>query len=115
MHQSLQVATFHIEPIVPVSAGGSSVPENLALACPSCNLHEADRLVGIDPQTLASVDLFHQRDQIWEDHFAWSGYEVSGRTPIGRATVSTLQLNQSRRLKVRRAEEIFGLFPPRRV
>jgi 5-methylcytosine-specific restriction endonuclease McrA len=47
MHQSLQGATFHIEHVIPRVRGGTSELENLALACPSCNLHKADR-VGVD-------------------------------------------------------------------
>lgn len=43
MHQSLQGATFHLEHAVPRSAGGTDELDNLALACPSCNLHKADR------------------------------------------------------------------------
>jgi 5-methylcytosine-specific restriction endonuclease McrA len=38
MHESLQGATFHIEHVVPQSKGGISDMENLALACPGCNL-----------------------------------------------------------------------------
>jgi HNH endonuclease len=112
MHQSLQVATFHIEHIVPQSAGGPSLPGNLALACPSCNLHKANRLAADDPQTSVVVPFFHPRLHPWTDHFAWAGYEVVGRTPIGRATVEAFDLNQQRRVNVRRAEEAFGLFPP---
>lgn len=41
MHESLQGATFHIEHVVPKSKGGESTLENLALACPGCNLHKS--------------------------------------------------------------------------
>ena len=34
MHESLQGATFHIEHVFPRHAGGESVLENLAYACP---------------------------------------------------------------------------------
>jgi hypothetical protein len=33
-----QVATFHIDHIVPVVAGGETIAKNLALACVSCKL-----------------------------------------------------------------------------
>ena len=39
MHQRLQGATFHVEHIIPRSKGGADELANLALACPSCNLH----------------------------------------------------------------------------
>jgi len=32
-------------------------------------------------------------------------------TPTGRATVALLYLNHPRRLLIRQAEELFGLFP----
>jgi hypothetical protein len=112
MHQSLQVATFHMEHIVPSSAGGPSSPENLALACPACNLHKSNRLMVSDPDSQLVVPLFHPRLHVWSDHLTWSGYEVVGLTPIGRAAIAALDLNHSRRLKVRMAEETFRLFPP---
>src|SRR5438270_13853818 len=59
MHQSLQGASFHVEHIIPRSKGGSSEMANLALACPSCNLHKADRIKAIDPVTGSLVQLFH--------------------------------------------------------
>lgn len=36
--QAGQAATFHIDHVVPVVAGGETVAENLALACVSCSL-----------------------------------------------------------------------------
>jgi len=41
----------------------------------------------------------------------WNSYELVGKTPAGRATVFVLDLNQPRRMLIRRAEELFGLFP----
>lgn len=113
MHQSTQVATFHIEHIIPASIGGDSSPGNLALACPTCNLHKAQGLSAIDPETGAVVPLYHPRVKIWTEHFAWSGHAIVGKSPIGRAKISALDMNHPRRLKVRAAEEAFGLFPPR--
>jgi hypothetical protein len=104
MHQSLQVATFHIEHITPSSAGGPPSPDNLALACPSCNLRKANRLTARDPTTGDMVPLFHPRRHIWTDHFAWSGNEIVAKTPIGRAAIVMLDMNHARRLKVRIAE-----------
>jgi hypothetical protein len=112
MHQSLQGATFHVEHIVPRSRSGSSELSNLAWACPGCNLHKTDRVEVVDPATNLSVKLFDPRNDHWFDHFEWKGYAILGLTPIGRATVHALDLNHPRRLQVRRAEELFGLFPP---
>lgn len=112
MHQALQGASFHIEHINPQSAGGPDTPDNLALACPRCNLTKSDRLTAPDPETGNEVPLFHPRVDHWEDHFAWDGYRVVGRTPVGRALVAAFDLNHPRRLRIREAEEHFGLFPP---
>jgi hypothetical protein len=111
-HQSLQVATFHIEHIVPIAAGGTSSLENVALACPTCNLHKSNRLSAADPESGSVVRLFHPRLDIWSDHFEWLDYAIAGKTAVGRATALAFDMNSERRLKSRRAEERFGLFPP---
>ncbi|PSR17345.1 hypothetical protein C8255_13025 [filamentous cyanobacterium CCP3] len=35
-----QVATFHIDHVIPAVAGGETTAENLALACVSCSLRK---------------------------------------------------------------------------
>jgi len=112
MHQSLQGATFHVEHIIPQSRGGPTQLENLAWACPSCNLRKANRLASVDTETNTLVSLFHPRIDHWPTHFRWDGYRLVGQTPIGRATVAALDLNHSRRIQIRQVEESFDLFPP---
>jgi len=112
MHQSLQGATFHVEHIIPRAKGGSSELSNLALACPGCNLHKADRTTAMDPGSGASVPLFHPVQQEWSEHFRFDGDQIEGLTPVGRATVAVLDLNHWRRRRIRAAEKRFGLFPP---
>jgi 5-methylcytosine-specific restriction endonuclease McrA len=46
--QTGQEATFHVDHVVPVVAGGQSTSENLALACVSCSLRKNARLVMVD-------------------------------------------------------------------
>ncbi len=112
MHQALQGASFHIEHIIPESHGGVSLLDNLAFACPSCNLHKSDRVHAVDPDSGTDVPLFNPRKDTWGEHFQWSGHLLLGKTRIGRATVSLLQCNHPRRLLIRQAEQSFGLFPP---
>ncbi|MGO9917350.1 MAG: HNH endonuclease [Isosphaeraceae bacterium] len=112
MHQSLQGATFHVEHIMPSSRGGASNMDNLAWCCPGCNLCKSDRIEAPDPETGGLVPLFNPRRDSWAEHFRWNGYELVGQTPASRATVLMLDLNHSRRIRIRRAEELFGLFPP---
>jgi hypothetical protein len=112
MHESLQGATFHVEHIIPQCKGGGSDPENLALACPGCNLHKAGRITEIDPATGEYVRLFHPILQLWSEHFRFNGYQIEGLTAVGRASVEALNVNHSRRQRIREVEEAFGLYPP---
>lgn len=112
MHQSLQGASFHIEHILPRSRGGSDDPDNLALACPSCNLHKSDRSEVTDPDSGEKTQLFNPRRDRWRDHFGWHDYQIVGLTPLGRASVTVLDFNHPRRLLIRHAEELLELFPP---
>jgi hypothetical protein len=112
MHQSLQGATFHVEHVIPHSKGGPSTLDNLALACPGCNLRKADRIEAVDPLGGSMTPLFHPRRERWSDHFDWKGTEVVCITTCGRATAALLDLNHPRRLRIRQAEARFGLFPP---
>jgi 5-methylcytosine-specific restriction endonuclease McrA len=43
LSQAGQVATFHIDHVIPVVANGETVAENLALACVSCSLRKSAR------------------------------------------------------------------------
>ena len=111
MHQSLQGASFHVEHIIPRSLGGKDDLDNLAWACPRCNLTKSDRLTATDPETKAEVPLFHPRRDRWEEHFAWQEYTLVGLTAVGRGLIAAFGLNHERRCRIRQAEEVFGLFP----
>jgi len=112
MHQALQGATFHLEHILPQSRGGRFDLANLAWSCPGCNLRKSDRTETVDPQTGEKVPFFNPRAETWTEHFRFDEYEIVGQTSIGRATAAALDLNHPRRLMIRHAEELFGLFPP---
>jgi len=112
MHESLQGATFHIEHVIPRCKSGSSNLDNLALACPGCNLHKSNRITAIDPATGEDVPFFHPLQQLWPEHFRITGYQIEGMTAVGRATVEALNLNHSRRQRIREVEEAFGLYSP---
>lgn len=110
--QAGQEATFHIDHIVPESAGGQTAAENLALACVSCSLRKEARRSGLDTETGRTVALFHPRRQSWSDHFAWDDVRVVGLTATGRATMATLNLNRPVMLSIRREEIERGRHPP---
>ena len=106
------LASLHIEHIIPQSKGGRSLLENLALACPGCNLHKAGRATAVDPETGVQAKLFNPNLQLWAEHFRFEDYQIKGLTAEGRATVEALRMNHSRRQRIREAEEAFGLYPP---
>jgi len=107
-----QVATFHIDHVIPVVAGGETTTENLALACVSCSLRKRARQQLEDSETGEVVYIFNPRQQRWNAHFAWNGVEAIGLTAIGRATVQALDLNRSTMLTIRAEEELRGRHPP---
>jgi hypothetical protein len=107
-----QEATFHIDHVTPVAAGGETRAENLALACVSCSLHKSARQMFVDPQTNEMVSIFHPRQQIWKEHFRWDGVIIIGLTAIGRATINALKMNRAIILAIRTEEEILGRHPP---
>ena len=110
MHHALQGATFHIEHVIPKSRGGASTLENLAWACPACNLHKADRVQIEDSVAGGPVPLFNPRVDHLDAHFCWERYYIRALTPVGRVTIDALDLNSQRRLQIREAEESLGLF-----
>lgn len=107
-----QEATFHIDHVTPVVAGGETVENNLALACVSCSLHKSARQMVKDPQTGETVKIFNPRQQIWKEHFEWDGVRVIGLTATGRATIDALRMNRALILAIRAEEELLGRHPP---
>jgi hypothetical protein len=105
---------LQVEHITPQARGGSTVEDNLWLACGQCNLHKRPRILGLDPQTGDRVQLFDPRRQAWTEHFAWTAGTtlIEGKTPIGRATVAMLQLNRTLLVEARRVWIAAGSHPP---
>jgi 5-methylcytosine-specific restriction endonuclease McrA len=59
--ESLSHLPFTLDHIVARQHGGQSTQDNLALACPECNLHKGPNITGIDPKTKALTRLFDPR------------------------------------------------------
>lgn len=106
-----QAATFHIDHVMPLAAGGPTTLDNLALACVACSLYKGARQHATDPETGTSVPLFNPRQGRWEDHFAWEDVEIKPRTPVGRATCTLLQMNRPMMLAIREEEIWLGRHP----
>jgi hypothetical protein len=66
----------------------------------------------LDPETKVLTRLFHPRDDQWDDHFAWNGPVLTGRTAIGRTTIDVLFMNAPERVELRMLLMRAGLFPP---
>ncbi len=112
--QQISGAQMHIEHILPLSRGGDSSEANLWLACAWCNSYKGAKTHLEDPMTEEKVPLFNPRTQHWTDHFRWSGDGVFiiGLTPIGRATVLALKLNNELIVPARRNWVLAGWHPP---
>jgi hypothetical protein len=110
-----ELFNFHLEVdhVIPSSRGGTDDEGNLALACTSCNLFKSDHVTAFDEATQNTVNLFHPREERWDDHFqveVETGF-IKGLTPTGRATVDCLRMNSSAQVRARLQWMRFGLFP----
>jgi len=104
---------FEVDHILPVALGGTNDLDNLALACPACNLYKSNARTGFDSETQAETSLFHPRHDLWNDHCrveAQSGL-IEGLTPVGRATVSRLRINHPDQIEARLLWVELNLFP----
>jgi hypothetical protein len=115
--QSAFRRAFHIEHIVARQHGGLSRPGNLALACWNCNLKKGPNLSGVDPKTGLVAALFNPRKDEWDNHFSPAigaliplGIAIQGLTPVGRATVQVLGLNDEMRQLIRYELWVEGLY-----
>jgi hypothetical protein len=109
-----QVATFPVDHVTPRTAGGTDDPANLALACPRCNGHKWAATESTDPDTGVAAALFNPRSDSWEQHFRWSSVapgQLIPHTPVGRATVERLRMNDPNMIALRRLLAELGVFP----
>ena len=91
---------------------GPTTLENTCLACAGCNAAKGSNAAGYDPETDTLVPLFHPRRDSWDEHFAWDGPLLRGKTPVGRATIEVLRINSLTRVQHRRLLMAAKLFPP---
>lgn len=109
--QSVAHVQFPIDHVTARQHGGSSDEDNLAVACPTCNLHKGPNIAGIDAETGKLTRLFHPRRDQWRAHFRWDGASLVGLTPVGRTTIQVLGVNEPNLIKLRQALIECGLFP----
>jgi hypothetical protein len=111
LSQQGQEATFHIDHVIPRTAGGPTTHDNLALACVGCSLRKGARQHAADPETAVETPLFNPRTDSWQEHFRWNTSILQGTTPTGRATVVALALNRPLLLAIREEESFLGRHP----
>jgi hypothetical protein len=106
--------SLSVEHILARTKGGTTTPDNLALACQGCNNHKYDKMEARDPPSGRLVPLYHPRHDRWDAHFAWSEdfTLIIGLTPTGRATVDALLLNRDGVVNLRRLLYGHGEHPP---
>ena len=107
-----QEAAFHIDHVVPRTAGGPTTLDNLGLACVSCSLRKWAKQTAIDPDTGEELRLFNPRTDAWAKHFRWDADRVLPLTPTGRAAVAALAMNRPLILAIRQEETARGRHPP---
>jgi len=71
-------------------------------------MKKGPNLSGIDPETGQLTGLFHPRIHTWAEHLVFrelkskvGRVEMAGLTPVGRATVRVLELNEEFRQALR--------------
>ena len=97
--------------VIAVKHGGTTDASNLALACFDCNRYKGSDIASIDPDDGHLTPLFNPRTEDWAEHFQAATGRVVPVTPIGRVTVSLLQINLSLRVEVRDALMNLGRWP----
>ncbi len=81
---------------------GRDTLQNCCWACAYCNSFKGSNAAGYDPDTDELVPLYNPRSDRWDDHFTWRGPGLVGKTPVGRATIDVLRINQPGRVEHRR-------------
>ncbi len=93
---------FQIDHVIARQHGGPTTFTNLAAACFHCNLHKGPNIASLDPPGSGTlVPLYNPRIDVWADHFSWNGSELSGISPVGRATITVLAINDPLAVAVR--------------
>ncbi len=90
---------------------GQTTMENTCVTCAYCNGAKGPNAAGYDPVTGDLVPLFNPRTDSWDDHFFYVGPVLEGKTPIARATIEVLRINDPARIEHRRQLIAAGVFP----
>lgn len=98
IHEDDTFLGCHVDHIISEKHGGLTSVDNLAYACPVCNLNKWSDIASL-ASTGVLTRLYNPRTDIWSQHFALSGAVIVPLSAIGEVTVSILQLNGERVLE----------------
>lgn len=111
IYERYSFLAFHLEHIVSLKHGGDNTLENLALACPICNLNKGTDIATFIDSINKPIRFFNPRNDDWKDHFE---IQMSGlilpKTEIGEATLKIFDFNNSDSMLERELLVINGLF-----
>lgn len=111
IHQDFSIYSHEVDHIIAVKHKGKTISKNLALSCLPCNRYKGSDLATFDPVSGEIVPLFNPRTQVWSEHFRLKRERIVGLSPIGRATVFLLKMNEPSRLQVRQVLMAQRLYP----
>jgi hypothetical protein len=107
-----RLSRFQVDHIIPVKHGGSDATDNLCLACLKCNSFKGPNVAALDPLTGEATRLYDPRHQQWSEHFQINAdATLSGISPVGRATIVVLRINEASRVKQRQVAMLLGEYP----
>ena len=110
IHESDTYFGCEIDHIISVKHGGTSIPENLAYACMTCNRFKGSDLGSItDDGTL--VRFYNPKTDIWREHFSIQNNEIIPLTAIGAVTARIFRFNDFARKAERETLQELGLYP----
>lgn len=92
---------FQPDHVIAVKHRGLTIFENLAWTCFYCNSYKGACVAGYDPDSWRLTRLFHPRRDTWAEHFKRQRGRIIGTTPVGRTTVSVLNMNHPDAIMVR--------------
>lgn len=85
---------YHIDHIISEKHGGPTAIENLALACPACNLYKGSDIATYLAKEEVTVRLYHPRKDPWTKHFNLDDQgHLSALTKVAKGTIQLLNLN----------------------
>jgi hypothetical protein len=97
--------------IIALKHGGETTEDNLCLACGHCNRHKGSDFASLDPLTGNPAMIFNPHKDVWSDHFRLNDAVIEGKTPVGRATVRMLRMNDDDQLALRTNLIRLGRYP----